>query len=60
VAAAKREQQLADEGRLATPVNYNPLKATYEITGDGSRSRNGQVTMTLNLKNLGRCWRPRR
>lgn len=52
VAAAKREQQLSDDGRLATPVNYNPLKATYEITGDGTQSRNGQVTMTLNLKNL--------
>jgi hypothetical protein len=52
VAAAKREQQLWDDGRLATPVTYNPLQPTYEITGDGTQSRNGQVTMTLSLKNL--------
>lgn len=52
VAAAKREQQLSDDGRLATRVSYDPLKPTYEITGDGTQSRNGQVTMTLNLKNL--------
>jgi hypothetical protein len=52
VAASKREQQLSDEGRLATPVSYKPLTPTYEITGDGTQQRNGQVTMTLNLKNL--------
>jgi hypothetical protein len=52
VATSKREQQLYDDGRLATPVSYDPLKATYEITGDGTQLRNGQVTMTLNLKNL--------
>jgi hypothetical protein len=52
VAAAKREQQLSDDGRLATRVSYNPLNPTYEITGDGTKSGNGQVTMTLNLKNL--------
>jgi hypothetical protein len=52
VAASKREQQLSDEGRLATPVSYKPLTPTYEITGGGTQQRNGQMTMTLNLKNL--------
>jgi hypothetical protein len=52
VAASKREQQLSDDGRLATRVNYQPLKPTYEITGDGTQLRDGRVTMTLNLKNL--------
>jgi hypothetical protein len=52
VATSKREQQLYDDGRSATPVNYDPLKAAYEITGDGTQLSDGQVTMTLNLKNL--------
>ena len=52
VAASKREQQLYDDGRSATPVSYNPLKPTYEITGAGTQLPNGQLTMTLDLKNL--------
>ena len=52
VAAAKREQQLWDDGRLATKVSYQPRKPTYEITGEGTQLKNGHVTMTLNLKNL--------
>jgi hypothetical protein len=52
VAAAKREQQLWDDGRLATKVSYNPRKPTYEITGKGTQLKNGHVTMTLNLKDL--------
>ena len=33
VAASKREQQLYEDGRSATPVSYNPLQPTYEIAG---------------------------
>jgi hypothetical protein len=52
VAASKREQQLYEDGRSATPVSYNPLQPTYEIAGSGIQLRNGRVTMTLDLKNL--------
>ena len=52
VAASKREQQLSNNGRLATPVSYVPLAPTYVITGEGTQQRDGKVTMTLNLKNL--------
>ncbi len=49
VAAARREQQLSEAGRLATKVRYEPLHAQYAVTGHGTATKQGQVTLELEL-----------
>lgn len=49
VAALKREQELSDQGRTDVPVNYQPLKAQYRITGRGTATKDGKVSLVLDL-----------
>jgi hypothetical protein len=50
--AIKREQQLSDQGRLATKFDYNPPSAAYAISGSGTVDANGNAIVDLTLSNL--------
>jgi hypothetical protein len=52
VADARREQRLSEEGRLATKVRYEPLRAQYSVTGHGTATKHGEVTLELELSDL--------
>jgi len=52
VAFIRREQQLSDEGRLDTKIHYQPLHAQYSVTGHGTASAKGAVTLELVLTDL--------
>lgn len=50
--ALKKEQQLKDQGRVTADFAYNPVTATYAITGSGAADANGQVIIDLYLVDL--------
>ncbi len=52
VAASEREQQLFDSGRAEGPFHYDPLAPQFQISGHGTASADGRVTVVLDLVDL--------
>lgn len=50
--ALNAEQQLADSGRLDGPYRYDPLEPQLQLTGQGTISADGHVTVELHLVDL--------